>query len=186
MKMDFIKFGKNASPDAQEAVVNPFNVNSLLGSKRLSDLPLIMDTKTFKFNNYNDLLKASSGDQKKILENIGSEDKNNVLLNGLKQMGITPDNISELDQNKTVDDYYRQYLENIAIANGYRAKNKLQVVTGKEDEEKKLITSGKPILESDLNRLRDAGVYEAVPGTVDSAEAIADKAALDMQVDELT
>ena len=186
IKFNFFKSSNEASPDAQTAVIDPLKATLLLGNKKISELPNMIDTNTFKLKNYDALLASTSGDNKKILEGIGKDDPNNVLLNGLAQLWITPDNLADLDPNKTIDDYYRIYCENIVTRNEYCQKNKLTIVSGKESEEKKLITSGKKITDADLDILNSAGVYEADPAVTDTAEAIKQKAELDEQIDLLT
>lgn len=101
-------------------------------------------------------MASADKDNKELLNMIGSDDKNGILLNGLAQLGITPDNLADLDQSKTIDDYYTMYLGNITTRNAYCLKNKLAVVSGKEAEEKKLLTSGKTITDADLDALKAA------------------------------
>jgi len=127
-----------------------------LGNKKISELPALIDIKTFKLNDYNGLMASADKDNKELLNMIGSDDKNGILLNGLAQLGITPDNLADLDQSKTIDDYYTMYLGNITTRNAYCLKNKLTVVSGKEAEEKKLLTSGKTITDADLDALKAA------------------------------
>ena len=186
MKVDFFKKSSEASSDAKEAVVNPLTTTLLFGNKKISELPTIMDNKTLKLNNYDELLKNTEGENKKLLERIGREDKNEVIRQWLAQLWITPESIGDLDQNMTIDEYYVIYCQNIKTRNDYCLRNKLEVVDGKGSEEKKLLTSSKKISDSDLDTINANWVYESIQATTDSEEGKQAKTLLDIEVDGLS
>lgn len=152
IKRKFWEKSGEASEDAQTYIVNPLTATALVGNQKISDLTDTIDPKTFNFREYDLLLKTAietrNTEMQTLLQRV-AKDKN-IMRTGLAQMGITPDNISQLDQNMTVDEYYARYMENMQTAETYRLKNKFKVV--KEKELKKLITSGKQLTKQDLEK----------------------------------
>ncbi|MEI7562858.1 MAG: hypothetical protein WCJ39_04035 [bacterium] len=105
--------------------------------------------------NYEALLtQTQDTDLRKILQDaIGKEDKNNIIPTGLSQLGIRPDTINTIDQEKTVDEMFLLYTNNIAVQESYRTKNGLILTKKGNEEVNKLVSSGKELSEKDFEAL---------------------------------
>jgi hypothetical protein len=154
INFNFFKATEKASEDAKIAIVNPLTATFLVGNNKISDLTKNIDPKTFNFKNYDTLLQTAietgNTDMQILLQKV-AKDKS-IMRTGLAQMGITPENIGQLDQDMLVDDYFVRYMENMQTSEKYRIKNKLTIIKGKENDHQKLLTSGKELTEADLEK----------------------------------
>lgn len=154
IKRKFWEKSGEASENAKTVIVNPLTATFLVGNNKISDLTNTIDPKTFDFKNYDTLLQTAietgNTDMQILLQKV-AKDKS-IMRTGLAQMGITPENIGQLDQDMLVDDYFVRYMENMQTSEKYRIKNKLTIVKGKENDHQKLITSGKELTEADLEK----------------------------------
>lgn len=186
IKLDFFGKTNEASPDAKKYIVDPLRATCILGTVKIGQLGTVIDPKTFKRKNYDDLLMRTEGENKKILESIGKDDNEGIIRKGLQRLWITPDNLNNLDQNISLDELYKIYMYNIAVKEKYMTDNNLKVVSGKDETIDKLISQGKQVSEADFQKLNADGVFESIATTTDSAEAKKDKEELDREVDLLT
>lgn len=187
IKNIFSQQSQEASEDAQTYVVAPLTTTLLLGNQKIGELNNTIDPKNFTLREYDNLLQTAiqtkNTDRQKLLEAINKNPTS--LATGFRQMGITPENISTMDQNMTVDEYFARYMHNMQTAETYRLKNKFKVVNGKEKELEKLITSGKELTKADLERAQnELGIYE-LENALDSEEVKQAKDALHQQIDGL-
>lgn len=154
LNFNFFKATEKASEDAKTTIVDPLTATFLVGNQKISDLTNTIDPKTFNFRNYDTLLQTAiatgNTNMQELLQRV-NKDKS-IMRTGLAQMGITPENIGQLDQDMLVDDYFVRYMENMQTSEKYRIKNKLTIVKGKENDHQKLITSGKELTEADLEK----------------------------------
>ena len=153
------KSAENASEFANNNVVYPLYTTMLWGKTKIRDLKPQIDAKTGKMLNYDQVMtQTQDKDVKKFIQDkVGKDDKNNVIPTGLSQLGIRPDSIDSLDQDKTVDQMYAIYMTNVQTAENFRNKNNYIITPKGQEEVKKLITSGQELDESDFRALNQKG-----------------------------
>ena len=160
MSLDYLKGKRGESADnagefAQDKIVYPGYATRLWGNTKIRDLKPQLDAKTGKMLNYDALLaQTQDSELKELLQNkIGKNDKNNIIPKGLSQLGIRPDSIDNLDQEKTVDEMFLLYRNNIEVQENYRTKNGLILTKKGNEEVNKLVSSGKELTEKDFDAL---------------------------------
>ena len=151
------KSAENATEYANTNVMYPLYTTMLWGQTKIKDLKPQIDAKTGKMLNY-DQMMANITDKKvqnTLQKEIGKDDKNNIVPTGLAQLGIRPDSIDNLDQEKTVDDMYLLYMTNMQTAESYRTENGLITTKQGDEEIKKLVTSGEELTKKDFEALNE-------------------------------
>lgn len=116
------------SEDMKKVATYPNDVETVLGDKKISELPDILTSDfTLQDAHKEFILEHGSAEAKEALE------RGNIK-KWLEQAGIMPDTITELDQDKTVGYYIDLYQNNVLKANDYLATKGLKISDNKQDE----------------------------------------------------
>lgn len=181
------KSAENASELANTSIVYPLYTTMLRWKTKIKDLKPQIDAKTGKMTNYEQVLAGTQDrDLKKFIQDkVGKNDKNNIIPTGLSQLGIRPDSIDDLDQEKTVDEMYATYMTNVQTAENYRNKKWFIITEKGQEEVKKLITSGEEVTEDDFEKLNQQwGIYSKEQ-KAETADDKTNKERLYTQIDTL-
>jgi hypothetical protein len=138
--------------------------------------------------NYETILaQTQDADLRKMLQDtIGKDDKKNIIPMGLSQLGIRPDTIDTIDQDKTVDEMFLLYTNNIAVQESYRLKKGFILTPKGNEEVAKLYSSGKELTEKDFEALnQQGGIFYTKEQKIETAEDKIIKEALHKQIDAL-
>ena len=181
LELDRLKTNKpktdaETQQEMQNHVNDPAMASTVLWDKKIADLDNVLD-KDFKLKEYDKVLNEYRNSSKaeeralwKELESLWKNDPNWRMKNWLATMWITPENYKNLDQNKTVLDYFKIYVANTNTFDAYLKNKKLVLVNWKEAERDNLIRSGKTITNDDIKKLEDTWILipQAVEWPVDN------------------
>lgn len=167
LKTDWKKTDIQQTQEMETYVQIPVMTSLLLWNTKISDLDNKVD-KDFKLKNYDELLMSYKNSSLATYQAIGKElekmwkdDKEWKIKNWLANIWITPENYKNLDQNKTVLDYFKIYASNTTIFENYTKDKKLVLASWKETHRDALIRSWKAITNDEMKKLEDEWILVA-------------------------